>query len=73
MLTAAALVTFGFATAQAQDTAKVTMPPESHVDTTRPPVPSSGFQVIPKLGLGGSRNFLLDMGLIGYSHIPDKN
>lgn len=34
---------------------------------------TAGFQVLPKLGLGISRNFLLDVGLISYSYIPDKN
>lgn len=33
---------------------------------------SGGFQVLPKLGLGMSRNFLVDVGLLGYSYIPDK-
>lgn len=34
---------------------------------------ASGFQVIPKYGLGMSRNFLIDLGFVGYSYIPDKN
>jgi hypothetical protein len=58
----------------AQDSVGVSMPPPSSViDSVKPPVPSSGFQFIPKLGLGMSRNFLIDLGLIGYSFIPDKN
>lgn len=34
---------------------------------------SSGFQWVPKLGIGISRNFLLDVGLIGYSYIPNRD
>ncbi|WP_157976995.1 hypothetical protein [Taibaiella helva] len=41
--------------------------------TDRKPASSAGFQVLPKLGLGMSRNFLVDLGLIGYSYIPDKS
>lgn len=39
----------------------------------KPREPSAGFQLIPKLGLGFSRNFLADLGLIAYSYVPDKN
>lgn len=54
---------------------------QERTDTTMPPPmppqplvkePSYGFQILPKLGLGISRNFLVDLGLIGYSYIPDK-
>lgn len=34
---------------------------------------SSGLQWVPKLGVGVSRNFLLDVGLIGYSYIPNRD
>jgi hypothetical protein len=57
----------------AQDSIVVSASPVSAADTLKPPVPSSGFQFIPKLGFGMSRNFLIDLGLIGYSFIPDKN
>lgn len=73
------LYTFGVAmtsltSVMAQDSVGISKPaPEPVVDTAKPPVPSSGFQFIPKLGLGMSRNFLADLGLIGYSFIPDKN
>lgn len=51
---------------------------QSPADTLLPvtasrPDHSAGFQLIPKLGLGMSRNFLVDLGLIGYSYIPNKN
>jgi hypothetical protein len=55
----------------AQEKSDTTMPPPMPVDRSVQET-SSGFQVIPKLGLGVSRNFLADLGLIGYSYIPDK-
>lgn len=54
----------------AQDSTQVAPAPKPEL---RAKAPSSGFQAIPKLGLGMSRNFLLDVGLAGYSYIPDKN
>jgi hypothetical protein len=57
----------------AQDSTSMPPPITAPFDTARPVVSSHGFQVIPKLGLGGSRNFLLDLGLVGFSYIPDKN
>jgi hypothetical protein len=57
--------------ANAQEKADTTLPPPMPVDRSVKET-SSGFQVIPKLGLGMSRNFLVDLGLIGYSYIPDK-
>lgn len=59
-------------TVQAQDTRDTSYVPPK-MDSIRPTLPSSGFQAIPKFGLGVSRNFLIDLGLIGYSYIPDKN
>lgn len=60
--------------ATAQDSVVVSRPIwAAAIDTLKPRVPSSGFQFIPKFGLGMSRNFLIDLGLIGYSFIPDKN
>lgn len=32
-----------------------------------------GFQVLPQLGIGMSRNFLLDIGLCAFSYEPSKN
>ena len=52
-----------------QDSLKVT----AITTADRKPASSAGFQVLPKLGLGMSRNFLVDLGLIGYSYIPDKS
>jgi|GEM_PF-2053342 len=50
--------------------------PAQEADTLRgraqPGHRSCGFQPLPKLGLGMSRNFLADLGLIGFSYIPDK-
>lgn len=57
--------------AAAQEKSDTTLPPPMPVDRSVKET-SSGFQVIPKLGLGMSRNFLVDLGLIGYSYIPDK-
>jgi len=34
---------------------------------------SSGVQWVPKFGLGMSRNFLVDVGLVAYNFIPDKS
>ena len=34
---------------------------------------SAGVQWLPKIGLGISRNFMVDVGFVGYSYIPDKN
>jgi hypothetical protein len=54
----------------AQDSMTVAPEPKPELKAREP---SSGFQFIPKFGLGASRNFLIDLGLIGYSYIPDKN
>ncbi len=51
----------------ADTTAPPLMPPEHRAKES-----SMGFQVLPKFGLGMSRNLLLDLGLIGYSIVPDK-
>ncbi|WP_162902742.1 hypothetical protein [Taibaiella koreensis] len=52
-----------------RDSAKTVVPDTTNVK----PASSAGFQLLPKLGLGMSRNFLVDIGLIGYSYIPDKS
>ncbi len=57
--------------ANAQEKADTTLPPPMPLDRSVKET-SSGLQVLPKLGLGMSRNFLADLGLIGYSYIPDK-
>jgi len=33
---------------------------------------SSGFQFLPKLGLGMSRNFLVDVGLVAFNYMPER-
>lgn len=74
LLRTAGVVMVCLTSATAQDSVVVRVPAAAHTtDTLKPPVPSSGFQIIPKFGLGMSRNFLIDLGLIGYSFIPDKN
>lgn len=57
---------------RAQDTTTSSIPPPAPPE--RPvKTPASGFQWIPKFGIGQSRNFLLDLGIVGYSYIPDKH